>query len=78
MATREPLLIILALPISKGIPFSGISTPSPAPLGNLNALGLSSIDLAVATIWTSSASSAAAITTKFGKFAKYAISKLPA
>ena len=58
------------LPISMALARSGIVHPTPSPLGNLKAIGPSSYATAVATIWQSSASSAAAITTKPGKFAK--------
>ena len=48
-------------------PCSGSSTPTPSPRGKRKALGRSSIATAVATMCTSSASSAAAITTKSGQ-----------
>ena len=56
----------------------GRITPEPFPLGYLNALGLSFIVVEVLIILTNSASSLAAITTKFGKVVKYVISNEPA
>ena len=56
----------------------GKSTPTPLPLGYLNAEGLSFISTDVFIILTNSASSLAAITIKFGNVDKYVISNEPA
>ena len=66
-ATFLPSLTTFPFPISNTSLILGNSTPIPLPLGYLNAEGLSFIFTAVFIILTSSASSLAAITTKFGK-----------
>ena len=57
---------------------SGSSNPTPFPLGYLNAHGASLISTEVLIILTSSASSLAAITIKFGSVDRYVISNAPA
>ena len=67
IATFFPSLIILPFPITSFSVISGKFIPTPIPLGYLNALGLSFISTVVLIILTSSPSSLAAITMKFGK-----------
>ena len=69
-ATFFPSLIILPFPISKTSFVEGSSTPTPLPRGYLKAEGRSFILTEVLIIFTSSASSLAAITTKLGKVDK--------
>ena len=57
---------------------SGNSTPKPLPLGYLKADGLSFMFTDVFIILTNSASSLAAITTKFGRVERYVVSNDPA
>ena len=66
-------LTSIGMPLFPG----GSSTPTPFPLGYRKQLGLSSMAAAVATMWKSSASSAGAITTMFGRQAMKATSKAP-
>ena len=73
-----PSLTTFAFPIWILSLISGNLTPVPFPLGYLNAHGLSLISTDVFIIFTNSASSLAAITIKFGRVAKYVISKDPA
>ena len=68
--TCVPCWTTLPLPISIFSSIDGRSTPTPVPLGYLIAEGLSFISTEVLIILTSSASSLAAITTKFGKVDK--------
>ena len=74
----EPCFIIFPFPILQISGISEIFTPTPSPLGYLNADGLSLIVVEVATQLTNSFSSLGAITTKFGNVHKYAKSKEPA
>ena len=71
-------MIIFDFPISIFSVIDGRVEPNPVPLGYLNAQGLSLISVEVFIILTSSASSLAAMTIKFGKVVKYVVSKLPA
>ena len=66
IASFFPSLIIFDLPISIFSLIDGKIDPNPVPLGYLNAQGLSLISVEVLIILTNSASSLAAITTKFG------------
>ena len=70
IANFFPSLIILDFPISIFSFIEGKSEPIPVPLGYLNAQGLSLISVEVFIILTSSASSLAAMTTKFGRVDK--------
>ena len=70
IATCLPVKIIFPFPISRTSPMFGNSIPVPVPLGYLKADGLSLIVTEVFTILTSSASSLAAITIKFGRVVK--------
>ena len=65
-ATFFPSKIILPFPISIFSSMPGSSLPKPLPLGYLKAEGLLFISTDVLIILTSSASSLAAITIKFG------------
>ena len=65
-----PSWTTLALPISIFSSIEGSSIPIPVPLGYLIALGLSFMSTEVFIIFTNSASSLAAITTKLGKVDK--------
>ena len=58
------------LPISRTSPRLGNSTPKPLPLGYRKEIGPASYSAAVRTMCINSASSEAAMTTKFGKFAR--------
>ena len=68
IAISEPYWIILPFPISRTSPRLGNSTTKPFPLGNRKEIGPASYSVAVRTMCINSASSAAAMTTKFGKF----------
>ncbi len=78
IATLVPSRMIRPRPISRGTPRSGISQPTPSPRGKRKAEGRSSIATEVATMWTSSASSAGAMITKFGRQPRKARSNDPA
>ena len=70
MATFFPSRMILPFPISIFSSMPGSSIPTPFPLGYLKAEGLLFMSTEVLIILTSSASSLAAITTKFGNVDK--------
>ena len=71
-------MIILPFPISIFSSIDGKFTPTPFPLGYLKAEGLSLMSTDVLIILINSASSLAAITTKFGNVDKKVISNEPA
>ena len=70
IANFLPSKIIFPLPIYNFSSIDGNSIPMPVPLGYLKAVGLSLMSTDVLIILTSSASSLAPSTTKFGKVDK--------